>query len=160
VADQAAKPSVPAAPLSAVERNFIHEAAATGLYEVEGGQMAAGRASQPAVRAFGTMLVMQHRAAHGELQSVARASGITLPINVEADKRSKLDRLAQLSGPAFDREFVRVVGIADHEVAVARFTAAGRDVRDPSLRAWIEKTLPTLQRHLQEARQLPMPPPS
>jgi len=52
-----------------------------------------------------------------------------------------------------------VVGIADHEAAVARFTAAGRDVRDPSLKAWIDKTLPALQAHLQEARQLPMLPP-
>jgi len=152
-------PASPAGQLSAVERGFINEAAGTGLYEVEGGQMAAAKGSQPAVRAFGTMLVTQHRAAHGELQAVARANGITLPINVEADKRSKLDRLAQLSGVAFDREFVQVVGIADHEAAVARFTAAGRDVRDPALRAWIDKTLPTLQRHLQEARQLPMLPP-
>lgn len=157
-----ATPSAPASPpsaLSAAERSFINEAAGTGLYEVEGGQMAAARASLPAVRAFGTMLVTQHRAAHGELQAVARANGITLPINVEADKRSKLDRLAQLSGAAFDREFVQVVGIADHETAVARFTAAHREVRDPTLRAWIDKALPSLQRHLQEARQLPMLPP-
>jgi putative membrane protein len=152
-------PASPASPLSAAERGFINEAAGTGLYEVEGGQMAAARGSQPAVRAFGTMLVTQHRAAHGELQTVARANGITLPINVEADKRSKLDRLARLTGPAFDREFVQVVGIADHEAAVARFTAAGREARDPALRAWIDKTLATLQRHLQEARQLPMLPP-
>ena len=152
-------PASPASPLSAAERSFINEAAGVGLYEVEGGQMAAAKGMQPAVRAFGTMLVAQHRAAHGELQAVARANGITLPINVEADKRSKLDRLAQLTGTAFDREFVRVVGIADHEAAVARFTAAGRDVRDPSLKAWIDKTLPALQAHLQEARQLPMLPP-
>ena len=152
-------PVSPTGPLSAAERSFINEAAGIGLYEVEGGQMAAAKGTQPAVRAFGTMLVAQHRAAYGELQAVARANGITLPINVEADKRSKLDRLAQLSGAAFDREFVQTVGITDHEAAVARFTAVGRDVRDPSLKAWIDKTLPALQAHLQEARQLPMPPP-
>jgi len=146
-------------PLSAAERSFINEAAGIGLYEVEGGQMAAAKGTQPAVRAFGTMLVAQHRASYGELQVVARANGITLPINVEADKRSKLDRLAQLTGAAFDREFVQTVGIADHEAAVARFTAVGRDVRDPSLKAWIDKTLPAMQAHLQEARQLPMQPP-
>ena len=152
-------PVSPTGPLSAAERSFINEAAGIGLYEIEGGQMAAAKGTQPAVRAFGTMLVAQHRAAYGELQAVARANGITLPINVEADKRSKLDRLAQLTGTAFDREFVRVVGIADHEAAVARFTAVGRDARDPSLKAWIDKELPALQAHLQEARQLPMLPP-
>ena len=152
-------PTVPAAALSSGERSFVLEAADIGLYEVSGGQMAAAKGTQPAVRAFGTMLVTQHRAAHGELQAVANASGVPLPINVEADKRAKLDRLAQLTGVAFDREFVQTLGIADHEAAIARFTAAARDARDPALRAWIDKTLPTLQRHLQEARQLPLLPP-
>lgn len=151
--------AAPAATLSPAERAFVIEAADTGLYEVSGGQMAAAKGTQPAVRAFGTMLVTQHRVAYGELQAVANANGITLPINVEADRRAKLDRLAQLTGVAFDREFVQTVGIADHEAAIARFTTAARDVRNTGLKAWIDKTLPALQRHLQEARQLPLLPP-
>lgn len=151
--------AVPAdAQLNAAERSFITEAAGTGLYEVEGGQMAATKATQPALRAFAGQLVTQHRAAYAELQTLATANGITLPTRAEADWRGKLDRLARLSGVAFDREFVQTLGIADHEAAIAKFTAAGREARDPLLRAWIEKTLPSLQRQLQDARQLPVLP--
>jgi putative membrane protein len=65
--------------------------------------------------------------------------------------------LAQLSGPEFDREFVRTVGIADHQATIVKFDAAGHQTSDPQLRAWIQKMLPALQHHLQEAQLLSQP---
>jgi putative membrane protein len=140
--------------LTVTERSFINEAAGASLYEVAGGQLAATKAVDPSVRAFGSMLVNQYRAAQGELQVVASAHGVVLPADVEPPERAKLDRLSQLSGPAFDREFMQTIGLSDHQATINKFNAAKRDVRDAQLRAWIEKTLPDLQRHLQQAQQL------
>lgn len=155
VADSLAPNSaVGAAQLSAVERSFVNDSSAVGLYEVAGGELAAIKASQPQVRAFGAVLASQHRAAQAELQALASARGITLPEQLAPDQRSKLERLARLSGAAFEREFIQVVGIADHEAAIARFSAAAREARDPQLLAWIDRTLPALQRNLLHAQQL------
>jgi putative membrane protein len=140
--------------LTVTERSFINEAAGASLYEVAGGQLAASKAVDPSVRAFGSMLVSHNRAAQGELQVVASAHGVVLPADVEPSERAKLDRLSQLSGPAFDREFMQTIGLSDHQATINKFNAAKRDVRDAQLRAWIEKTLPDLQRHLQQAQQL------
>jgi putative membrane protein len=115
--------------LSPADRAFVAEAAATSLYEAEGGRMAATKGTSSSVRAFGTMLVTQHRAANTELQ-------------------------AQFSGSAFDREFAQSIGVADHEAAIEKFASASREAEDPQLREWIQKTLPALQQHLQEAKQL------
>lgn len=139
---------------SMTERGFANEAANAGLYEVAGAQMAAAKASAPDVRAFGKLLVERQLAAQDELLRLAGAHGLVLPNEVESTERAKLDRLARLKGPAFDREFVQTVGVNDRQATIARFSAARRSVRDPELVAWIDRTLPELQRQLQQAQTL------
>jgi putative membrane protein len=143
----------PVSVLTSSERLFIAEAACSGLFEDEGGQMAALKGSLPKVRALGAMLVAQHRAAQAELQRLAGLHGITLPNSVDAARRNTLDRLSQLSGTAFDRAFIRTVGVADPEAAITKFTAIGGDIQDPQLKAWIDNTLSTLHHQLQTAQQ-------
>jgi putative membrane protein len=140
--------------LSPADRAFVAQAAATSLYEAEAGRMAATKGTSSSVRAFGTMLVTQHRAVNTELQALANSHGLALPPTVSAEQRDKLERLAQLNGSAFDREFAQSIGVADHEAAIEKFASASRDAENPQLREWIQKTLPALQEHLQEAKQL------
>lgn len=146
--------ALPETAWSMTERGFVNEAASAGLYEVAGAQMAAAKASAPDVRAYGKLLVERQRAAQDELLRLAGAHGLVLPNDLETAERAKLDRLARLDGPAFDREFVQTVGVNDRQATIARFSAARRNVRDPELVAWIDKALPELQRQLQQAQTL------
>jgi len=151
-----AAPGAPArhAALSAADRAFVASAAGAGLYELEGGRLAATKGVSPAVRAFGTMLATQHQVANAELQSLANSHGVALPPRVPDEQRSKLERLSALSGSEFDRAFVQTVGVEDHQAAIEQFATAARDAENPQLREWIQKTLPALQHHLQEAKEL------
>jgi putative membrane protein len=54
------------------------------------------------------------------------------------------ERLAKLSGTQFDREYVKIM-IQDHDKIVAEFEEASPKVKDPSLKAFVEKTLPILR---------------
>ena len=63
----------------------------------------------------------------------------------------ELSRLEQ--GGDFDKEFVRVM-VAEHEKAVALFERAAGTLGDADLKAYAEKTLPTLRHHLEMARSL------
>ena len=56
------------------------------------------------------------------------------------------ERLAKLSGVQFDREYVKVM-VQDHDKTVAQFEEASFKVKDPPLKAFIEKTVPTLRQH-------------
>lgn len=142
------------APLSAAEKRFIEKAAGGGLYEVEVGHLAATQGNKAAVKSFGEMLVSDHTQANNELKAIADARGVTWPTQMPAGKKREYDRLAALSGKAFDRKFMRTVGIKDHEADISLFEDASRSATDPELKAFIDKTLPALKQHLAQAQSL------
>ena len=144
-----------AAPAAQRDRKFIEEAAGSGMFEVQVAQLAVTKASDTAVKDFASKLVDHHSAANNELVKLANAKGVELPPAPPRNKRRDIEKLGKLSGAEFDREFVREVGIKDHEKDIKDFEKASKDVKDPELKAWVDKTLPTLKQHLASAQQLP-----
>jgi len=67
--------------------------------------------------------------------------------------REAFERLSKLQGAEFDRAFVHQM-IQDHQMAVTMFTAQSTVAQDAELRSWITNTLPTLQAHLQQIRDI------
>lgn len=156
-----AAPQDPGAASAAVARTsglqdpqFVTAAAGNGRYEVQASRLAMYRAASPQVRSYAQMLVDHHTLANNELMDLVRARGMRLPGVLPRDKRAKLDRLAAASGSEFDRMYIRLVGIDDHQADIALFERASRELRDPELRAWAGKTLPALRSHLESARSL------
>ncbi len=131
------------------------KAAGGGLYEVEVSQLAGQKASDPAVKSYADMLVKQHTQANKELKQLAASKGLALPAKPPREKQAAIDRLSKMEGSAFDRQYVRMVGISDHQADIKLFEKASQNARDAELKAWIDKTLPTLREHLQAARNLP-----
>jgi putative membrane protein len=69
--------------------------------------------------------------------------------------RREIEQLGKKTGTEFDEEFVRKVGVREHERDIKRFQEASKDVKDPQLKAWIDKALPSLEQHLAQAQKLP-----
>src|SRR5437764_338100 len=65
--------------LASDDRKFIMEAAHGGMMEVRMGRMAADKASNADVKAFGQRMVDDHSRANSELMALASQKGITLP---------------------------------------------------------------------------------
>lgn len=143
--------------LRANERSFIIKAAADGLYEVEAARLAEQKASDQSVKALASTLVSHHTEANNELMQLASSKGVTLPTALPRANQNELDRLSKLSGSAFDREFLRQLGIAAHQADIRVFQNGSRTAKDPELKAWIDKTLPILRDHLAQAQKTPMP---
>jgi putative membrane protein len=61
--------------------------------------------------------------------------------------------MEKLSGAAFDRAYMADM-VADHVADVAEFQRASKTAKDPDLKAWAAKTLPTLQDHLKSAKEI------
>lgn len=141
--------------LSSSDKGFIKDAAVDGLYEVEIGKIASERASDPAVKSFAQMLVTHHSAANDELKQLASARNVEVPTELPMLKRRSVERLSKMSGSEFDREFVNKVAIKEHQKDIKRFEEASREAKDPEVRAWAAKTLPTLRQHLADAQKLP-----
>ena len=151
----AASGAMPAGPLNTADKTFVTKAAAGGLFEVEVAKLAVDKATDPAVKSFATMLVDQHSAANAELKALAAMRNVKLPDQVPPDKKQVIDKLRKQSGASFDREFVKEVGLKDHQHDIKMFEDASRDAKDEQLKSWIDKTLPTLKAHLAAAQKLP-----
>lgn len=137
------------------DRKFMQEAAESGMYEVQAAKLASTKASDPEVKKFAEMLVEQHTKANEELAQLAKTKGVELPATAPRSKRKDVESLGKKQGAEFDKAFMKEVGIQAHEKDIKKFQEAGKDVKDPELKAWVTKTLPVLQDHLAQAKQLP-----
>ena len=64
-----------------------------------------------------------------------------------------IDKLSSADGRDFDRKFERD-SVSAHEKAIRLFKREADHGRDADLRAFAQKTLPTLEQHLQQAKDL------
>lgn len=137
------------------DRKFIEEAASSGMFEVQVSQLASSKATDANVKSFASMLVDHHTAANNELVKIANARGVELPPAPKRALRRDIEKMGKKSGAEFDRDFVRNVGIKAHEKDIKLFEKASKDVKDAELKAFVDKTLPTLREHLAAAQKLP-----
>lgn len=137
------------------DRKFIEEAASSGMFEVQVSQLAASKASDANVKSFASMLVDHHTAANNELVKIANAKGVELPAAPKRALRRDIEKLGKKNGAEFDRDYVREVGLKAHEKDIKLFEKASKDVKDAELKAFVDKTLPTLREHLAAAQKLP-----
>ncbi len=147
--------SVPAqaASLSAADAQFVQEAAAAGLAEVDMGHMAADKAERTEVKSFGQRMVDDHGQANAELATLASQKGVTLPTETPATARADMDRMMNLSGAEFDKAYTKMM-VVEHQKAVALFQREAESGNDPDLKAWAGKVLPKIKGHLGTVKRL------
>jgi len=115
------------------------------------GQLAVRRATSADVKQFGQRMVTDHTQANQELMKMAMKEGLSVPRELDQMHRDAIDKLSQLQGAEFDRAYMNHM-LKDHEEGVALFEKEMRNGKDAGLKAFAEKTLPTLKQHLQMAR--------
>lgn len=135
------------------DQQFLQHAARDGLAEVQLGHMAAERASNPEVQRFGQQMVTDHAKANQELMALAQSKNISIPKDIDKQHQKTAEALAKKQGTDFDREYMRDM-VTDHEKAVQLFSTVAKEGTDDDIKAFASKTLPTLQEHLQMARQM------
>jgi putative membrane protein len=139
--------------MAAADRKFVMEAARGGLAEVELGKLAAEKGSADAVKQFGKRMADDHAKAAAELKDFADKKGMTLPTDLDPKHKQLRDRLAKLAGADFDRAYANEM-VKDHKKDVADFKREAKGAKDPDLKAWVGKTLPTLEDHLKAAQDM------
>jgi putative membrane protein len=152
-----AQSTTPAAPAKSTvpsgDRKFVIEALKGGLAEVELGKLASEKASNDAVKQFGQRMVDDHGKAGDELKKIAQDKGIEPPAGLDGKHQKLRDRLAKLSGAEFDRAYVNEM-LKDHRKDVKDFQREADRAKDPDVKAFAAKTLPTLQDHLKQVESL------
>ena len=96
-------------------------------------------------------MVKDHNAAGDELKNLASQKNVTLPATVSNDHQKKIDDLNKKSGRDFDKAYIDAM-VDGHQATVNDFEKASKNTKDADVKAWIDKTLPTLKMHLDSAR--------
>src|SRR5262245_23090981 len=149
-AGQPASAPTPAAKMNP-EQRFMTDVANVGMAEVELGKLATEKASNEQVKKFGQRMVDDHTKAGDELKSIAQTKNITWPTELDAKHKAVHDRLMKLSGESFDRAYMQEM-VSGHQKAVSTLKTESTKGKDPEIKAWAAKTLPTIEDHLKEAR--------
>jgi len=135
------------------DASFMKSAAEGGMSEVELGQLAQQKASNPAVKDFGAMMVKDHTAANDKLKALAASEQVTLPDGPSLMQKASKTKLNMLSGDSFDKSYVKGM-IDDHKEDIKEFQKEISEGKDPQARAFASATLPTLQMHLQKIQSI------
>ena len=133
------------APLNDKDKAFIQDAAKDGMMEVEMGKMGQKQAKNAEVKKFATRMVTDHSKANTELKALAKKKGVTL------DSASPTEH--KMDDATFDKDYMDQM-VKDHEKDVKEFEEEAKDGSDADVKAWANKTLPTLKKHLELAKEI------
>ena len=135
------------------DQDFIANAAKGNRAEVTLGKMVESKTKDPSVRQFAQQMVKDHTTALNELTQLAQSKNITLPEGLPDDATALQSKLNSATGKALDKDYMDSM-VDDHKKDVSEFQDASQNAKDPDVKQWAAKTLPTLQAHLQKAEQI------
>ncbi len=133
--------------LNATDEKFVKETAMHGKAEVKISQLGIGKADDKAVKEIAEQMVKDHTALNTELEALAKSKGVDLSVAGDPKADKAIASLEKESGKAFDKAFLKELQ-KGHKDTVAAFESESKDAKDGELKAWVEKSLPTLKGHL------------
>ena len=132
---------------------FVRNAAEGNMAEVKLGELAQQKAQSPEVKKFAEKMVGDHTKAQEELKQIAEREHINFPTDVNRKDADTYRSLEKLSGPEFDKAYARTM-VQDHTKDVTEFKKEVSSAPEGPAKQYAQQTLPTLESHLQEARQM------
>ncbi|MBD1806594.1 DUF4142 domain-containing protein [Microcoleus sp. FACHB-SPT15] len=140
--------------LSALDQQFVIDAAHGGMAEVQLGQLALERSRNPEVKQFARQMIQEHTRANERLMRLATQKGITPPTTPGPKYEAAMNRLMQLSGEAFDQAYMNEAGVNAHMESAAVYQRQAGLGQDPDLKAFAATILPRVQGHLEMASEM------
>jgi putative membrane protein len=99
------------------------------------------------------MLVTDHTNDYQQLGMIATKAGLTLPKGLDAQHEKMVAPFEKLKEAAFDHRFEREM-VLGHTKAITEYKREAQDAQNPDVKTYASQTLPTLEKHLQAAKDL------
>ena len=131
---------------------FIRDVVAGNLLEVQLGNLAERKASNPAVKQFAQQMVKDHTAMEKQWIALGARNGVPVPALDPAGKQA-MSQLEKLSGTEFDQAYMTSM-VNDHQQTVNVLQQLARQAQSAEVRQLAASGLPTVQQHLTMAQQV------
>ncbi|HSC68265.1 MAG TPA: DUF4142 domain-containing protein [Cellvibrio sp.] len=132
--------------------DFIEEASAKGVAEIESGKLALEKSTVPEVKAFARKMIEDHASANRDLRALATKKNLEVADEAELLAKAKNYVLKQREGESFDVAYVNNQ-IDAHKNAIKLFKDASSST-DEDVRRLAATSLPKLEHHLHQAEAL------
>lgn len=132
---------------------FLEKVNRINLFEIALGELTRTQSTNPAVMTFGEKMVIEHQKLDADLAALAAKLQMKLPGKLTDAESKQVEEFKKLSGRDFDRKYVGQMATG-HAAAVDLFKKAVTDARESDIRAFAVDSLPKLENHLKEAKEL------
>ncbi|MHC8320298.1 DUF4142 domain-containing protein [Pseudomonas sp. GB2N2] len=146
------------AAFAATSNDFVDNAAAGGIAEVETSKLAVEKSASADIKTFANMMITDHTKANDELAAIARKHDIEVPDSTTLVKQAK-EKILDLRDESFDAAYANNQ-VKAHEETIALFKKEANTVTDDKvagateLKGFAQKMLPGLEKHLDMAKKL------
>jgi putative membrane protein len=150
-------------------QDWVKDRLVGGMTEVKLGELASQKSQNADVKAFGRMMVQDHTKAGEELKQIATQANITAPMDLDETHRQQVDKLSNLQGGQFDRDYINQM-VDNHEETMnaiedrvdnkgddrnPQFVPKQTDDQfDTRVNQWAAKVAPTVRQHLERAKEI------
>jgi putative membrane protein len=133
--------------------DFVEDASAKGVAEVEAGKLAQEKGTAADVKSFADMMVKDHTAANDKLKTLATSKNLKVSDTAQLMDKAKAMILELRSAKSFDQAYANNQ-VKAHEATIKLFEDEANDGKDAELKAFAAETLPKLKAHLSQAQAL------
>lgn len=139
--------------VSTTDQTFLQKQAQGTSYELAIAKLAAQKATKPDMRNYAQMVVTDHDQLNSQLQQLAQSKGVTLPSTMTAKQQANLSNLQDLTGSAFDRQYLNEttrINKEDKQQDQQELSAT----QDFSVRSFVQTLQSADQKHYKAAQNL------
>ncbi|MBA1272158.1 DUF4142 domain-containing protein [Stutzerimonas azotifigens] len=139
--------------LAAEGDNFVDEASAKGMAEIETARLALEKGTAEDIRTFAQQMIDDHTKANQELAQLAGEKNLEMSDEATLMDKAKAMILQMRDGENFDQAYANNQVVA-HEQTIELYRDYIQGGENADLKRYAEQTLPTLEQHLEHARKL------
>jgi len=132
--------------------HFIKNGIEGSLVEIKASEIAKNRSSNQNVINFANMMITHHTETVNDLKTIQADKMVSSRDSINTEHENALVMLSSKSGVEFDKAYIEMM-ITDHEKAIELFKGVGSHTSG-TIQSFAEKTLPSLQIHLDEAKKI------
>ncbi|MEX5558076.1 DUF4142 domain-containing protein [Pseudomonas rhodesiae] len=137
---------------AATSNDFVDNAAQSGITEVEAGKLALQKSSSADIKTFAQHMVDDHTKANQQLMALAKKHDLEVPDDAALMDKAK-KAILEMRDESFDKAYANNQ-VNAHEEAVELFKKEASSSDNAELKAFATEKLPTLEKHLQMAKEL------
>jgi putative membrane protein len=134
------------------DADFVAEQVAANYAEVKMAKLATEKSTAPEIKKVAKMLEADHSKSLQELQKLATAKSITIPIEADKDAIQTVEQLRdEKDMEDFNEEWCKKM-VDKHEKTIEVFEDKLEKTEDAELKSWITQSLPGLRSHLDQLK--------